>query len=71
MTETPVIICNSCQKYTCRKLISTNITGTKGNSTEITDYGDIKKYNPKYVRFKDGHRERFDPTKHGSRKGAG
>ncbi|MFW6172284.1 MAG: hypothetical protein ACOC5T_00870 [Elusimicrobiota bacterium] len=23
-----------------------------------------KKCNPKYVRFRDGHRERYDPTKH-------
>ena len=24
----------------------------------------VKKSNPKYIRFKDGHRERYDPTKH-------
>jgi hypothetical protein len=24
----------------------------------------VKKTNPKYVRFKDGHKERYDPTKH-------
>jgi hypothetical protein len=23
-----------------------------------------KKCNPKYVKFRDGHRERYDPTKH-------
>lgn len=24
----------------------------------------VKKMKPKYVKFKDGHRERYDPTKH-------
>jgi len=24
----------------------------------------VKKTNPKYVRFQDGHRERYDPSKH-------
>ncbi len=24
----------------------------------------VKKCNPKYVKFQDGHRERYDPTKH-------
>jgi hypothetical protein len=24
----------------------------------------VKKCNPKYVKFRDGHREKYDPTKH-------
>lgn len=27
-----------------------------------SDY--CKKINPKYIRFKDGHKEKYDPTKH-------
>jgi len=27
-----------------------------------SDY--VKKLKPKYVKFRDGHRERYDPTKH-------
>lgn len=27
-----------------------------------SDY--VKKMNPKFVRYQDGHRERYDPTKH-------
>jgi hypothetical protein len=28
------------------------------------DPGHVKKCKPKYVKFQDGHRERYDPTKH-------
>jgi len=28
------------------------------------DPGYVKKKKPKYIRFNDGHRERYDPTKH-------
>jgi putative FmdB family regulatory protein len=67
MTENPVVICERC-KYTCRKLLSPNflISGQR----DIADYNDIRKTPPRYLRFKDGHRERFDPTKHGMRKGS-
>ena len=71
MTETPIITCQKCKKYTCRKMIGSNITQGSGNATEIADYGDIRKYKPEYLRFKDGHREKFDPTKHGHKKGSG
>lgn len=40
------------------------------NGSRENDYNDIKKSNPKYVRFKDGRRERFDPTKHCGASGA-
>jgi len=45
--------------------------GTKGpaiinKNREVfqADPDHVKKCRPKYVRFQDGHRERYDPTKH-------
>jgi hypothetical protein len=71
MNESPVIVCKKCEKYTCRKMIGTGVVQGYGKFTEVSDYGDVRKYKPKYLRFKDGHRERFDPTKHGHKKGSG
>ena len=51
---------------TCkRKEVSSNFNGWKGDKEVFeadSDY--VKKCNPKYVKFRDGHRERYDPTKH-------
>jgi putative FmdB family regulatory protein len=72
MTETPLIICSSCKKYTCRKMIlskAPDVIGGKGS--EISDYNDIHDYKPRMLRFQDGHREKYDPSKHGHRKGRG
>ena len=47
------------------KEIPSRVSGWKGDKEVFeadSDY--VKKCNPKYVKFKDGHRERYDPTKH-------
>ena len=38
--------------------------GTKGHEGFEVDPDYYKIVNPKYVKFKDGHREKFDPNKH-------
>lgn len=48
----------------CKRVIS-NFAGWKGNREIFElDPGFVKKNNPKYIKFKDGHRERYDSTKH-------
>ncbi len=37
---------------------------------DVADYDEVLKSKPKYLRFKDGHRERFDATKHGRSAGS-
>ena len=48
----------------CKRIIS-SFTGWKKNKEVFeADRDYVKKCNPKYVKFQDGHRERYDPTKH-------
>ncbi|MFW6015246.1 MAG: hypothetical protein ACOCRK_02265 [bacterium] len=51
----------------CHRVFSPNYQiGIIDNNAEVfekdPDY--VKKMNPKYVKFKDGHKEKYDPTKH-------
>jgi len=41
-------------------------TSRAGEKLEVfqADPKYVKKMNPKYVKYRDGHRERYDPTKH-------
>ena len=41
-------------------------TSRAGEKLEIFQHDPsyVKKMRPKYVKFRDGHRERYDPTKH-------
>jgi putative FmdB family regulatory protein len=54
---------------TCKRVF-TPIAGYS-NDGDVANYNDVLKSKPKWLRFKDGHREKFDPTKHGHRKGSG
>ena len=69
MTVKPRVRCPVC-KGICAKAISCpNVT--LGKSREIWDCDYIHKVKPKFLRSKDGKtRVRYDPTKHGSHKGA-
>jgi len=45
--------------------VPSKFAGWKGNREVFeADRDLVKKTKPKYVKFKDGHRERYDPTKH-------
>ncbi len=71
MTEKPRIKCNTC-KGTCRKLVGSGIVGRGAVKLEIWDYNDIHKTKPKFLKSRDGKtRVRYDPSKHGQRKGRG
>ena len=50
----------------CKRIFCVeNIVGWNGNREVFeADPGYIKKCNPKYVQFQDGHKERYDSTKH-------
>ena len=49
----------------CKRIISLPGYCGKGKREPFElDREYVKKVNPKYVRFNDGHRERYDPTKH-------
>lgn len=48
----------------CERVVAP-FCGWKGNREVFeVDPGYVKKCNPKFIKFKDGHRERYDPTKH-------
>ena len=48
-----------------RKEVPSAFSGWKGDKEVFeADPAHVKKMHPKYVKFKDGHRERYDPTKH-------
>jgi len=48
-----------------RKEVPSNFAGWKGDREVFEmDSGLVKKSKPKYVKFRDGHREKYDPTKH-------
>lgn len=51
-------VCPRIQVFTVSKAIN------KNREVFQVDPDYVKKCNPKYVRFRDGHRERYDPTKH-------
>ena len=49
----------------CKKIEVSSFTGWKGDREVFeVDPGYVKKCKPKYVKFRDGHREKYDPTKH-------
>ncbi len=50
----------------CGRLeVPTRFSGGKGDKEVFEADADyVKKCRPKYVRFRDGHKERYDPTKH-------
>jgi len=50
----------------CKRLeVPTKFSGWKGNKEVFEADSDYcKKMSPKYVKFKDGHRERYDSAKH-------
>jgi hypothetical protein len=50
----------------CKRLeIPTSISGWKKNKEVFeADPAYVKKCKPKYVQFQDGHKEKYDPTKH-------
>lgn len=44
---------------------SRNFRGWRGGREVFEADADyVKKQNPKYIRFNDGHKEKYDPTKH-------
>jgi hypothetical protein len=48
-----------------RLMVPTSFSGWKADKEVFeADRDFVKKGKPKYVKFKDGHRERYDPTKH-------
>jgi putative FmdB family regulatory protein len=70
MSETPRVKCPKCKKL-CKKALTSNVVG-KAGKPEIWDYDDIHQTKPKYLKSRDGKtRVRYDPTKHGHRKGRG
>ncbi len=50
----------------CKRLeVSKNIRGWSGNREVFeADPDYVKGCRPKYVKFQDGHKEKYDPTKH-------
>ena len=50
----------------CKRLFSGFKGGIINKNAEVfqKDPEYVKKCKPKYVKFRDGHRERYDPTKH-------
>jgi len=51
----------------CKRLLFPTTLGFCGKGDREVfelDPSHVKKCNPKFIRYRDGHRERFDPTKH-------
>jgi len=49
----------------CERLIVPSSVSVKDNSKEVWDYNDFRgKSMPKYVRYRDGHREKYNQYKH-------
>ena len=50
----------------CKRIFyGSNVRGWKKDREVFeADSAFVKKCNPKYIKFKDGHRERYDPRKH-------
>lgn len=49
----------------CKRIMSSSFNGWKVNKEVFeADRDLVKRTNPKYVKFQDGHRERYDPNKH-------
>ena len=54
----------ACDGIECEKIIS-NFSGGKGDKEVFeADPYYVKSCKPKYVKFRDGHREKYDSTKH-------
>jgi predicted nucleic acid-binding Zn ribbon protein len=48
----------------CKRIVS-NFMGKKAKNEVFEEDGAyVKSCRPKYVKFRDGHRERYDPTRH-------
>lgn len=50
----------------CERIFSITGLGIIDNNAEVfkKDAAFVKKCNPKYIRLRNGHREKYDPTKH-------
>lgn len=51
----------------CERVISApSYTGKSDKEKEVFEiYGEeVKRKKPKFIKFRDGHRERYDPSKH-------
>lgn len=50
----------------CKRIFSIkNVRGWRGDREPFeADPDYVKSQKPKYIRFNDGHRERYDPTRH-------
>jgi hypothetical protein len=49
----------------CERIFPSSLNGWKiGKEVFEADRDFVKKCNPKYVKYRDGHKERYDPTKH-------
>jgi len=48
----------------CKRIISRFGGWRKGREPFEVDSDYCKKLNPKFIKFNDGHRERYDPRKH-------
>lgn len=61
-------VCERCfdeeQTIDEKKRIRRQYKGTRGHEGFEVDPSYYKALNPKYVKFKDGHREKYDPNKH-------
>lgn len=48
----------------CTRIISKSSGWRKDREVFEVDPSYVKQMNPKYVKFRDGHRERYDETRH-------
>jgi hypothetical protein len=48
----------------CKKIVSSFAGWKEGREVFEVDRDYVKRCNPKKVKFRDGHSERYDPTKH-------
>ena len=69
MLAEPTIKCNKCASL-CVKMI--HGVGCVPSKAEVWDYNDVREVAPKWLKSRDGKtRVRYDPSKHGFRKGRG
>ena len=59
-------VCELQKNYTPPAKKTKSTIGIIDKNAEVfeKDPAYVKKCNPKFVRFRDGHKERYDPTKH-------
>ena len=49
----------------CPRIFPSSVSGwLKGREVFQVDPEFVKKCNPKYVKYQDGHKEKYDPTRH-------